>query len=131
MKKHYVNLNSHQIIITLLVIIYMLSYVIGYPIGCIIEGVTGIECPSCGMATAWFWLINGDIAKAFYYHPLFIVPFIALCVFIFDKTIGKIKKVNRVYIVLALMLLVMYLVRITFDIDAFIPLDTEFNLFNK
>lgn len=132
MVKDYIkNLSVEFKVVFLIASIYTLSYAINYPIGCIIYRITGIDSPGCGMATAWYWLLKGDVSKAFYYHPLFILPLIALILYVVDKKIRKIERINTIYIILALIMVIVYIIRIVFDIDLFIPLDTEFNLFNK
>ena len=51
-------------------------------ISCFFKAVTGIDCMSCGMTRAYIALLSGNIAAAFYYHPLFwTVPFIYLVLF--------------------------------------------------
>lgn len=57
-------------------------------IPCPIYFVTGISCPGCGMTRSLFSLLQFDLDKAMYYHPL-----ILFCVFIFPAiAILHIKK---------------------------------------
>lgn len=45
---------------------------------CLIRGMIGIPCPSCGMSRAIITILNGDFISAFRYHPLFWLPFVIL-----------------------------------------------------
>lgn len=78
--------------------------------GCIIKRITGVSCPGCGMSRAWLALLRLDFKKAFYYHPLFIVPVIWLIMFIFKNHINE-KNYNRILYVTILLFFVVYLVR--------------------
>lgn len=125
------NLRTDVKVVSLISIIYVTSYAINRPIGCIIYGITGVDSPGCGMATAWYWLLKGDVSSAFYFHPLFPLPLIALILYVIDKKIKKIEKLNLMFIMFAVLMIVVYVLRIIFDFEIFIPLDTEFNLFNR
>lgn len=56
-----------------------------FKITCPIKMITGISCPGCGMTRAYLSLLRFDIAKAFYYHPLFFLPPIMLMTFLFYR----------------------------------------------
>lgn len=56
---------------------------------CLIRGLTGIPCPSCGMSRAIIAIINGDIINAFKFHPLFWLPFISLVLIVFKRRFFK------------------------------------------
>lgn len=43
-------------------------------VGCPIKHVTGVSCPGCGMTRAWGAALRLDFAKAFEYHPLWLLP---------------------------------------------------------
>ncbi len=116
-------------VISVIAIIYLFSYFINHPIGCIIYNLTSIECPSCGMTSAWYWFLKGDISLAFYYHPLFITPLLAAILYVVDAKVKRIRYINAYYIIMACLFLIVYIIRITFDIDMFVPLDTHFDLF--
>lgn len=51
-------------------------------ITCPIKFATGISCPGCGMTRAWLAVLRLDFATAFYYHPLFMLPPIAVILFL-------------------------------------------------
>ena len=52
---------------------------------CLIRGITGVPCPSCGVSRAITEVINGNIIKAFKFHPLFWLPFVLLLLFLIFK----------------------------------------------
>lgn len=56
---------------------------------CLIRGLTGIPCPSCGMSRAITAAINGDIINAFKFHPLFWLPFILFVLIVFKRKLFK------------------------------------------
>ncbi len=56
---------------------------------CLIRGVTGVPCPSCGMSRAIIAFINGDIINAFKFHPLFWLPFILFVLIVFKRKFFK------------------------------------------
>lgn len=56
---------------------------------CLIRGLTGIPCPSCGMSRAIIAFINGDIINAFRFHPLFWLPFILFILIVFKRKFFK------------------------------------------
>ncbi len=71
------------------VLVYVMFHITG--IGCPVRFVTGISCPGCGMTRAWLSLLRLDLAGAFYYHPLFLLPAIAVIMHILrPKLPGKV-----------------------------------------
>lgn len=53
---------------------------------CVVEELTGVPCPSCGMTRAWLNALHGRFARAFYFHPLFwSVPGVYLFLFFRNK----------------------------------------------
>lgn len=78
----------------LLIIVFVLAFVVYLyyfsGIGCPIKFFTGVSCAGCGMSRAYFALLKGDVASAFYYHPLFPVPAIFVPVFYFRKKLGRV-----------------------------------------
>ncbi|WOO87953.1 DUF2752 domain-containing protein [Mollicutes bacterium LVI A0039] len=105
--------------------IYSFSVIIGRPIGCIIERLTGIECLSCGMTSAWYHALQGDFSTAFYFHPLFPLPaIIAILLFIDNIVLSKNSKVIKyIYIISLILVVAVYILRITGILDGFVPLD--------
>lgn len=39
------------------------------PVLCPLRRVTGVWCPGCGMTRAIGWLVHGDLAESWRYHP--------------------------------------------------------------
>ncbi len=110
-------------------LIYIISILVNKPIGCFIEGVFGIECPSCGQTSAWYHLlINHDIKTAFYYHPLFLFPLIAGILLLLNEFIlsKKNKIITYILIIMLIIYIGLYIIRIFIDIENVIPLDTKF-----
>lgn len=82
-----------------LVFVYWILDALG--IGCPIKYLTGISCGGCGMTRAWLSLLRFDFSAAFYYHPLFWVPPIAIVGILFkDKIPRKIYSISMWFIVL-------------------------------
>ena len=59
-------------------------------IGCPIRWATGIPCAGCGMTRAWIAVLHLDFQKAYYYHPLYPLPLIALLLFWAKKKISPV-----------------------------------------
>lgn len=104
-----------------IVFIYAIFDFVG--IGCPIKFITGISCLGCGMTRAWLSLLRFDLAAAFYYHPLFAVPPVAVVVYFLKSKINiKIYKIIMLTIVIAF--ITIYLYRLIFtdgDIVVFEP----------
>lgn len=65
-------------IVSGIVAVYGGALLIKHPIGCFIERLTGIPCPTCGMSSALFHACHLNFEAAFYFHPLFFtIPLIA------------------------------------------------------
>lgn len=45
---------------------------------CAFKAATGLPCPVCGLTRAHLALVRGDLRGAFYWHPLFALPWAAL-----------------------------------------------------
>ena len=54
--------------------LFSICYVRRHGFVCVIRGLTGIPCPSCGMTRAIASFLRLDFAAAFYFHPLFWSP---------------------------------------------------------
>lgn len=55
-----------------------LLYLENWLLGCPIKLFTGVSCAGCGMTRAWLQVLRLDFRQAFYYHPLFALPPVAL-----------------------------------------------------
>lgn len=76
---------------------------------CLIRGVIGVPCPSCGMSRAITEVINGDIIKAFKFHPLFWLPFVAMFFLILKR-----KYFKFILIIAITLLMTVYILRMSF-----------------
>jgi len=97
---------------------------------CLFLNITGIPCPACGMTRAYISLFKGNLAQAFYYHPLFLIPIVVI--FISHEKIKSNKKVfNGLIISLIIIVMIVYVIRLilffpdkeplTFFSDAILP----------
>ena len=91
MKKYDKNL-SIKIIFSMgigLIIIYLILNQFSKVTGtiCLIRGLIGTPCPSCGITRAIIAVLNGNFIGAFKLHPLFWMPFV----------IGILIMLNRKY----------------------------------
>lgn len=73
---------------------------------CLIRGIIGIPCPSCGMTRAIKEFLNGNIINAFRYNPLFWLPFISILLVYLNK-----KLLKKVLIISIILLFSVYLIR--------------------
>ncbi len=85
---------------------------------CIPRTVTGVICPTCGMSRAWLALLQGDLAAAFSYHPMFwCVPLLVVYAW-FDGMLFARKSIDSLVLGLMFMgLLVCYLIRLVCFLD--------------
>lgn len=86
------------------------------PIGelCLIRKTTGFPCPACGMTRAHIELMKLNFKKAFYYHPLFILPTIIFAIVIFRskfKIADYIYNNNYITISILIIFIIVYIVR--------------------
>ena len=70
-----------------IIVLYIFMELMG--ITCPIRFLTGVSCAGCGMSRAWLSLLRGDLAMAFYYHPLFLLPIPAAIIFLFKRKLPK------------------------------------------
>ena len=75
----------------------------------LIRGVIGVPCPSCGMSRAITEVINGDIIKAFKFHPLFWLPFVVMFFLILKR-----KYFKFILIIAITLLMTVYILRMSF-----------------
>ena len=109
MKKYNKNLSIRVIlsIIIGLIIIYLILNQFSKVTGtiCLIRGLTGMPCPSCGITRAIIAVLNGNFIEAFKLHPLFWMPFVTVILIILNRKyykwilIGAIVIFIGVYIV--------------------------------
>ncbi len=91
----------------------VLFYVVIESLGvtCPILYLTGISCAGCGMSRAWLSLLRGDLAAAFAFHPLFLLPVPAAALLLFQRRLPRQVFRWGMGVVCALFLVV-YLVRL-------------------
>ena len=73
-------------------VFYLFTVITGSRSLCFIYNLYGIPCPGCGLTRAYLQFFKGDVASAFYCHPLLLLPAIILIIFIF-KDHGIFKKI--------------------------------------
>lgn len=117
---------------SIIFVLYLIAYIIDFNVGCAIVRTIGIECMSCGMTRAWFALLSGNLDKAFYFHPLFIFPAIAIILFSLNHYILKSEKKSIKYTLYVMLVIyvIFYVVRMFYDIPGIYELDNHFDLFN-
>ncbi len=67
---------------------------LGGDVPCYFKSIAGIPCPGCGLTRAFLSLLYGDIASAFFYHPLFFMVPLVAAVVIF-KEVPALKRLYR------------------------------------
>ena len=75
---------------------------------CLIRGLTGVPCPSCGMSRAIISVINGAIINAFKFHPLFWLPFVVLLLIVLKRRFFK-----QILISAIILIMLVYILRMT------------------
>lgn len=80
-------------------------------IGCPIRFVTGISCAGCGMTRAWLSVLRLDFRQAFYYHPLFPLPPVALAMLLARRRIPQRVFKGCIY-AMAVLFLIVYVYRL-------------------
>lgn len=103
-------------------------------VGCPILKITGYSCPSCGMTRANVaFFLNQDIKTAYYYHPLFFLG-LPIAFLIAKEFFGFTNNVsNRLLVFFALILLIVYFIRLFGGFNNNLPLDKAkiFDYFRK
>lgn len=79
--------------LAVLVIAALYTIISALTIGCPFRFLFGISCPGCGMSRSLLFLLQGNIQRAFYYHPLFfLVPILFYSIYRCEEkndTFGK------------------------------------------
>lgn len=113
--------------LSLIALIYLVFHIVG--IGCPIKFVTGVSCPGCGMSRACLWLLAGNIADAFYFHPLFWAVPLFPVLYILRETGKMSKKVYEIcIIIICILFLLVWIVRMFSgsDVVVFAPDQSAF-----
>ncbi len=114
-------LKSGLSLVISIILIYSVFTVTG--IGCPIKFLTGVSCAGCGMTRATVALLEGRYRAAFHYHPLVLLPYIALILYLFRKRFSE--RIRRsMLIAIVVLFLDVYLYRLLYadqDIVVFEP----------
>ena len=111
--------------VTAVVILYTAMESIG--ITCPIKFITGISCAGCGMSRAWIAFLQLDMAKAFEYHPLFLLPPIAVIVLLCKSKIN-IKIYKIIIFTIIIMFAIVYIFRLIWSGDDVVVFEPENNI---
>ena len=115
-------------------LLYAYTSTKGYNTLCPIKLVTGFPCPGCGMTRAHFALLHFNLTKAFYYHPLFILPAFFFLLFLFQdiQWIHRIQHSKWFYPLVMVLIFSVYVYRMVNFFPDIVPLDyLEENLLKK
>ena len=94
---------------------------------CLIRGLIGVPCPSCGMSRAIIAVINGDIIKAFKFHPLFWLPFVASLLIVLKRRFFKQILAGAI-----ILIMLVYILRMTMLFPHIEPMQyNEKAIFNR
>ena len=104
-----------EISLAVVMVVFFYMGMQAFGITCPIKYFTGISCAGCGMTRAWLAFLQGRIALAFSFHPLFFLAPVMLLIFLLRSRIQK--KIYWIfwYLVIALFFIV-YFIRL-FDGD--------------
>jgi Protein of unknown function (DUF2752) len=67
---------------------------------CVLKGLTGIPCPTCGATRSVVYLSQGDLATAFLMNPLTALGFMAAVPYFFYSVITLIFNLPRIRFIL-------------------------------
>lgn len=117
-------IREKMILAVFIILFYFLLFLLH--IGCPIKFVTGISCPFCGMTRAWTQVLEGNLAMAFYYHPLFVLGPLFLVGLLFEDVIPLSDKIKKsILLAIVLILVVVYIYRIMFMLNSPISFDIK------
>ena len=92
------------ILLAVIVVVYVAGQAAG--ITCPILWLTGISCPGCGMTRAWLHVLQGDLAGAFAFHPLFLLPVLLLVLWLFRRRLSRRAKTGIAWVLIALVMII-------------------------
>lgn len=102
------------------IFVYWVLDILG--IGCPIKYFTGISCAGCGMTRAWLSILRLDFLSAFYYHPLFWIPPIAIVGILFKSKIpSKVYNIGMWFTIL--IFVAVYIFRLFYLEDTVVEID--------
>lgn len=89
----------------------VLLYIFYEIVGCPIKTLTGIPCMGCGMTRAWKSVLTFNFPKAFYYHPLWVIPGIFVFMYLFVK--NRNPRAYSLFVKISVILfIVVYIIRL-------------------
>lgn len=127
--KKYIKVNVIISILLGISILYLILKQFSKATGtiCLIRGIVGTPCPSCGISRAILSFLNGNFAKAFKYHPLFCMPFVIILIIILNK-----KYYKKILIGAIIIFSIVYIVRMIFLFPSVEPMKyNEKAIFNQ
>ena len=90
---------------------------IGFGIPCLVNVLTGLQCPGCGISRMFISLIEGDFVSAWYYNscvlgmlPLFIYFAIRLSFGYVKKNSLNLYKAENIILVIMIVILLLFAV---------------------
>lgn len=107
-------------------ILYVALHFVG--IGCPIKFITGVSCAGCGMTRAWLALLHFDFSSAFFFHPLFFLPPIALIVFFLRKKMNM-AIYTSIMLTFAAVFIIIYIIRLADANDQVVVFHPQDGLF--
>jgi cytochrome bd-type quinol oxidase subunit 2 len=99
---------------TILVIYFAIIHITKSRTKCFFKNLVGIPCPGCGLTRAYEMFFTGNIRKAFYYHPLFLIIPLLVMLYILNLIIKnyKLKKISEIiYLISTMLFISLYVVR--------------------
>lgn len=108
------------IVIIIFAVLYLVFSILFHPfIPCIINEVTGLYCPGCGVTRMLISIIKLDFYQAFRYNPLLFVSLPFALILIIDYLYSKFKKRkpmyekidNKIWIAMIIILIIYGIVR--------------------
>lgn len=95
-------------------ILLVIAFFFFYRNNCPIEHLIGVPCPGCNMTTALYYLVQGKISIALYFHPLVIILAIVVIIeaFLFYRHRNFSNKYSKIILsIFAVLLLGVYIYR--------------------
>lgn len=113
------------IILCFILLFLFINSIVGDGILCIFKKNIGIPCPACGMTRSYFSLLSGDIKKAFFYHPLFLLPIFICVLFLLRNNayLSKLWKSNILWVIIFIIIISVYIIRMLLLFPNIPPLD--------
>lgn len=97
-------------------IIFVVYYVIVHLMNtafCPLLQITGLPCAGCGLTRAFLFMVRGELARAFYIHPMafLILAFLLYCGFFRYIKGSRIRGFQPLFILLVSTVLIFYIIR--------------------